>query len=219
MFVRAIASSLLFILLVVPAYAQGMLTGKVVGISDGDTLTLLNDSKQQIKVRLAEIDTPEAKQPFGTKAKQKLSDLAFSKQAEVKVVDTDRYGRTVGRVYVNGLDVNAEMVKSGAAWVYVQYAKDASLFVLEKEARDNKRGLWALPESQRQEPWEWRKEQRKPKQEKVSQNTVSPLLEVYKTSYLHTAKSCCKICDKGKPCGDSCISKSYTCRKPVGCAC
>ena len=98
-------------------------TGKVVGISDGDTLTLLvpdGASYRQVKVRLGEIDTPESRQPYGERAKQALSDLAFGQQARVVVQDTDRYGRTVGRVYVGGTDVNAEMVKRGAAWAYRQ---------------------------------------------------------------------------------------------------
>ena len=98
-------------------------TGKVVAISDGDTLTLLvpdGASFKQVKVRLGEIDTPESRQPYGQRAKQALSDLAFNQQARVVVQDTDRYGRTVGRVYVGSLDVNAEMIRQGAAWAYRQ---------------------------------------------------------------------------------------------------
>lgn len=135
--------------------------GKVVGVSDGDTLTLLvpdGSSQRQIKVRLGEIDAPELSgQPYGTSAKQQLSDLAFGRQARVAVQDTDRYGRTVGRVYVGGFDINAEMIRRGGAWVYRQYAKDQSLYRLETEAKAAKRGLWALPEAQRLPPWEWRK--------------------------------------------------------------
>lgn len=135
-------------------------SGRVVGISDGDTLTLLvpdGTSFKQLKIRLAEIDTPESAQPYGQKAKQALSDLAYNKQARVAVQDTDRYGRIVGRVYIGNLDVNAELVKSGSAWVYRQYAKDKSLFVLETQARVVKRGLWSLPEAQQVPPWDWRK--------------------------------------------------------------
>ena len=135
-------------------------TGKVVGISDGDTLTLLvpdGASFKQIKVRLGEIDTPERKQPYGTRAQQTLSELAFNQQARVVVQDTDRYGRTVGRVYVGSLDVNAELVKQGVAWVYRQYLKDQSLLKLEADAKAAKRGLWGLPEAERCPPWDWRK--------------------------------------------------------------
>jgi endonuclease YncB( thermonuclease family) len=92
-------------------------TGKVVAIADGDTLTLLVD-RQQMKVRLAEIDTPERRQPYGSRAKEGLSQLAFGRRARVVAVDRDRYGRTVGRVYVGDTDVNAELVRRGAAWVY-----------------------------------------------------------------------------------------------------
>lgn len=73
------------------------------------------------------------------------------------VQDTDRYGRTVGRVYVGDTDVNAELVKQGAAWVYRQYAKDPSLYALENEAKAARRGLWGLPETERCPPWDWRK--------------------------------------------------------------
>lgn len=134
--------------------------GRVVGVSDGDTLTLLvpdGTSYQQVKVRLGEIDTPERKQPYGTRAQQTLSDLAYNQQARVVVQDTDRYGRTVGRVYVGSVDVNAEMVKQGAAWAYRQYLKDQSLLKLEADAKAAKRGLWGLPEAERCPPWDWRK--------------------------------------------------------------
>lgn len=135
------------------------LTGKIVGVHDGDTLTLLvSDGARfkQVKVRLAEIDTPESKQPYGQRAKQALSDLTFGKQVRVVVQDTDKYGRTVGRVYVGGVDVNAELVKRGAAWVYRRYSRDPSLLVLEQHAKAAKRGLWTLPEAQRCPPWDWR---------------------------------------------------------------
>ncbi|MCB1826722.1 MAG: thermonuclease family protein, partial [Candidatus Competibacteraceae bacterium] len=134
-------------------------TGKVVGVHDGDTLTLLVSDGSRfkpVKVRLAEIDTPESKQPYGERAKQALSDLAFGKQARVVVQDTDKYGRTVGRVYVGSLDVNAELVKRGAAWVYRQYSSDPSLITLEQQAKAARRGLWALPDAQRCAPWDWR---------------------------------------------------------------
>jgi len=143
-------------LLPISATAQEHI-GQVVGISDGDTLTILDNRKQQIKVRLAEIDTPESSQPYGKRAKQVLSGLVHGKTVTVKVQDIDRYGRTVGRVYVGDIDVNAEMVKLGAAWVYRKYAKDQGLYALENQAKQNKAGLWSLPEAEQVPPWEWRK--------------------------------------------------------------
>jgi endonuclease YncB( thermonuclease family) len=138
-----------------PAFAE-RIAGRVVGVADGDTLTVLTDHKRQVRVRLAGIDTPERRQPYGTRARQVLSALAFGRSAEVEVEDTDRHGRSVGRVRVGGRDVNAEMVRRGAAWVYVRYNRDPALVALEAKARVARRGLWALPEAERVPPWEWR---------------------------------------------------------------
>ncbi len=132
------------------------ITGRVVRITDGDTLTVLNPAKRQIRVRLAEIDTPEARQPYGQRARQTLSNLTFGRVVRVTIQDTDRYGRTVGRVHAGTVDVNAEMVRRGAAWVYRQHSEDPALLRLEEEARQARRGLWALPEAERTPPWEWR---------------------------------------------------------------
>ena len=157
--VQKISLFLMLWLMITPAFAEELM-GKVIAIADGDTLTVLGGDNQQIKIRLAEIDTPESGQPYGSRARQALAALAFGKQARIVETDRDRYGRTVGRVYVGGMDVNAELVRQGAAWVYRQYAKDPALFALEDEARAAKRGLWALPEAQQIPPWEWRKAER-----------------------------------------------------------
>ena len=98
------------------------LTGLVVGVSDGDTITILDSQKQQTKIRLGEIDTPESAQPYGSRAKQELSNLVFKKTVNVEVQTIDKYGRTVGRVYADGNDVNAEMVRKGAALPAVSLA-------------------------------------------------------------------------------------------------
>jgi endonuclease YncB( thermonuclease family) len=127
--------------------------GKVVGVSDGDTLTVLI-SGRQTKVRLAEIDAPEKRQSFGERSKQSLSDLVYGKRVEVKHEDRDHYGRIVGRVYTEGLDVNAEQIKRGMAWIYRKYNRDRSLLTLEQEARGAKRGLWTEPNPI--PPWEYR---------------------------------------------------------------
>lgn len=137
--------------------------GLVVKITDGDTLTLLDGANKQVKVRLAGIDTPESRQPYGNRAKQELASLSFSKRVVVKVQDVDRYARVVGRIDVGGLDVNAEMVRRGAAWVYRQYTKDPRLYALEEWARKNKKGLWGLPEAEQIPPWEWRRMKRRSK--------------------------------------------------------
>jgi micrococcal nuclease len=115
----------------------------VIGISDGDTLTVLDESKRQVTIRLAEIDAPEKRQPFGKRSKQSLSELCFGKQAEIKPRVKDRYGRTVARVNCAGIDANAEQVNRGMAWVYRKYAKDNYLYVLQHEAKAARRGLWS----------------------------------------------------------------------------
>lgn len=137
------------------AVAATTLIGRVVGVTDGDTITVLVD-QQQVRVRLTEIDTPEKAQPWGTRANQALSEKVFGKTVEVRSEGTDRYGRTLGRVYVDGRDVNREMVREGNAWVYRQYMKDESLLTDEEYARVNGLGLWSLPEAQQVPPWEWR---------------------------------------------------------------
>ena len=152
-----------FILLFIAACmvpVRQSLEGDVVAITDGDTLTLLTADQQQVKIRLSQVDTPERGQPYATRSKQALSDLAFGKQVKVAVVDIDRYGRTVGRVFVGQVDISAELVSSGAAWVYRRYATDERLYALEETAREQQRGLWGLPESQRVPPWEWRRAKR-----------------------------------------------------------
>ncbi len=134
---------------------SSVLSGRIVSITDGDTLTLLVD-REQIRIRLAQIDAPESAQPYGKKSKAALSELAFGKRARVEVVDVDRYGRTVGEVYVGGLHVNSEMVRSGHAWAYTAYARSLEIIAFEDEARAAGLGLWALPESERDPPWIWR---------------------------------------------------------------
>ena len=105
--------------------------GRVVSISDGDTFTLLTPGRNQIKVRLAEIDAPESGQPYGQKSKQALSDLVYGKNVLVRVQTADRYGRKVGRPYVDDLDVCEEMVRIGAAWAYRQYLREDYLLEIE----------------------------------------------------------------------------------------
>ena len=134
-------------------------TGKVVGVSDGDTIKVMRAGRA-VKVRLHGIDCPEKKQPFGTRAKRYTSDMAFGRQVTVQVKTTDRYGRIVGEVILlDGSSLNKELVYVGLAWWYKKYApNDRTLKALEAGARAEKRGLWAdknpIP------PWEWRRIER-----------------------------------------------------------
>ncbi len=140
-----------------PVFANSeTINGRVIGVSDGDTLNLLDSSNTQFKIRLAAIDAPEKAQAFGQRAKQKLFDLCYGKRASVQVVSIDRYGRTVGDVDCAGINANEVMVQSGFAWVYRKYDKGHEhLYGLEEEARNARRGLWADPNPIA--PWDWRK--------------------------------------------------------------
>ena len=150
-----------------PASAE-FIDCRVIGIADGDTFTCLTGNKDQVRVRLAEIDAPEAKQPYGNRARQALSELIFGKNVTLIVQDRDRYGRTVARVKIAAVDVNAEMVRTGAAWAYRDYLKDGSLLNLEAVAKEFKRGIWSLSKTEQQAPWEWRKEKRNGAQQAAS---------------------------------------------------
>lgn len=134
------------------------ITGRVVSIQDGDTLTVLV-VKKQVKVRLADIDAPESKQPFGTRSRQSLAALCFNKEARLETSGRDRYGRTISTVHCAGIDANAHQVQQGMAWVFDRYASSNSpLYVLQDEARNARRGLWADPSPV--PPWEWRNQRR-----------------------------------------------------------
>jgi len=129
----------------------------VVGVADGDSITVLRD-REQVKVRLVDIDAPEKAQAFGNRSKQALEDLVHGREVLVVERGKDRYQRVLGRVYRGDLDVNAEQVRQGMAWVYRQYSKDAALLRIEAEARVQKRGLWHDPDPV--PAWEWRKARR-----------------------------------------------------------
>lgn len=149
--------------------AQVGLTGRVVGVADGDTLTVLSSEQRQIVVRLAAIDAPEVGkgmsrpgQPFGMRSRQALANVCFAKQARIELVEgQSTYGRSVGYVTCNGIDANLEMLRQGMAWVYPQYNRGARRHDYERmqqRAQSMKVGLWADP--QPEEPWLWRKKAR-----------------------------------------------------------
>jgi len=129
------------------------LTGKCTGVSDGDTITVLN-GKAQVRIRLEGVDAPELHQDFGQKAKQFTSNLTFGKTVTINVVTIDRYGRTIGRVIVNGKDVSLELIKAGLAWHYLKYSSDPVLAKAEQQARAGKKGLWSMKNPV--PPWDYR---------------------------------------------------------------
>ncbi|NTU68549.1 MAG: thermonuclease family protein [Chlorobiaceae bacterium] len=153
------AVALLVLFLLLPgAYVGAMVVlGRCIGVSDGDTVTLLVDGRPE-KVRLYGIDAPEKAQPFGQKAKQYAASFAYGRQVGLERFGTDRYGRTIGRVAVDGRSLNEEMLRAGLAWHYRAYSHDAHLAALEVDARRARRGLWADPAPV--PPWAFRREKR-----------------------------------------------------------
>lgn len=153
-----------FAVLTSMAYAD-TITGRVVGVADGDTLTLLDASNTQHKIRLSGIDSPEKGQPFGQVCKKSLSDLAYERVVVVEASKLDRYGRVIGKVIVDNQDANLEQLRRGCGWHYKRYQNEQALedrlayTTAEEEARGGKVGLWS--ENDPIPPWEWRKARRR----------------------------------------------------------
>lgn len=144
------------------AMAGGLYFGTVIGVHDGDTLSVLMD-KREVKVRVAYIDAPELGQPFGQTSKKALSELCYQRKAAFYMDGRDRYGRYVSVVLCDGADVAQLMVRAGMAWVYDRYTpRISTLYVTQENAQYDKRGLWADPNPVR--PWEWRRLQRASKE-------------------------------------------------------
>lgn len=132
---------------------------KVVGVHDGDTVTCIDEANQQQKIRLAEIDAPEVSQDFGKVSREALAGMVFGKTIQVVDDGRDRYGRWIGHLYVDGLDVNRQMVATGMAWHYAAYSKDPSLGTLQSQAQAQRLGLWSQPNPM--PPWDYRKNGKK----------------------------------------------------------
>lgn len=143
------------LLCLLPALMLFSESGKVISIADGDTCTVLTSSREQIKIRLAGIDTPEKSQAYGTKAKQALSSKIYNKTVRIAGQSKDRYGRVIADIYVGKRWVNLEMVKEGWAWHYKRYSKDSQLAAAETQAKKLKKGLWK--DSDPTPPWDYRR--------------------------------------------------------------
>jgi endonuclease YncB( thermonuclease family) len=141
------------------------LTGQVVRIADGDTITVLDSSDTQHRIRLAGIDAPESHQAFGEQSRQSLSGMIFGKDVNVSYQKIDQYGRIVGKILLDGKDINLEQVKAGMAWHYKEYEReqtpeDREIYArAEDEARKARRGLWLDPDPV--EPSAFRREEKR----------------------------------------------------------
>lgn len=154
----ALAAGGVLALALLPA-GRGAFEARVIRISDGDSI-VVRAGDTNTAIRLADIDAPERGQPWGRQARSELAGMVAGQTVRIVPVERDRYGRTVAGVEVDGVAVNREMVRRGAAWAYRRYLRDRSMLALEREARARAAGLWALPEAERVAPWDHRQAQR-----------------------------------------------------------
>lgn len=131
-----------------------MLTGKVVSVTDGDTIKVLTKNKTLYKIRLNGIDAPERSQAFGKKSKANLSKLITDRVVDVNYKKTDRYGRILGTILLDNQDINLRQIQDGYAWVYRRYCKRADYYRAEEDARKKRLGLWY--DKYPSPPWEYR---------------------------------------------------------------
>ncbi len=193
------------LLLAAPPKVVEEFSGTVVGVTDGDTITVLVN-KQSIKIRLEGIDAPESGQSFGTQSKQALSEMVFGKRVTIRKTGEDRFGRTLGVVIVGDVDVNAKMIQDGWAWHFRRYNDEDRLAQLEVSARSAKRGLWA--ESNPLAPWDYRARQKTPEAKDTRTtaffwlNTSSGVRHNERCEYFKNTKKG-RLCGptEGKACG------------------
>ena len=204
----------LLVILLLPVFAfadpncreQRCFAAEVVGISDGDTVTLLlrnGGDAGPVKARLTEIDAPERRQPWGARSSQALANKVFGQQVLVASSGEDRYGRLLARLHLGNRDINRELVREGHAWVYRRYATQNWL-PDEAAARNAGRGLWSLHSSQTTPPWEWRQRER---QTKAAQRTTTT----------RSTKAAHRPAMARNAASFSCGGKRY-CREMVSCA-
>ena len=154
-----------------PKMGEHSIVGEVIGVTDGDTIVVLDAQKTQHKIRLQHIDAPESDQAYGTQAKKALSDYVFGKQVTVKWDEKGRYGRTLGNVFVDDRWINKQMVVEGYAWHYKDYSKDEDISKAHSKAYSLKKGLWGGDSTIA--PWNFRRGER-PKVKVTTKPTVDP---------------------------------------------
>ncbi len=157
------------------------LQGKVIKITDGDTINLLLGNYQQRKIRLYGIDAPEKSQPFGKKSKQMLAQMVARKKVTAECIGNDRYGRDICVIWTDNKDINGLMVLHGGAWVYRKYYKGNTYYQYEREAKRKHIGLWSTSEARAIPPWQWR--HRKP-QNSLS-NSSGPAVKLSRNNICH----------------------------------
>ena len=206
-------TAILFTLLAPSSGLCQNLSGKVISVADGDTITILTQGNKQVKIRLYGIDTPEKGQEFGSRAKKFTASLVADESVRVELITTDRYGKTVAMVFLNDLNVNKEIVRSGFAWVYRKYCTEQicnEFYDDEEQARSAGLGLWH--DAKPQPPWEWRNKDRSKVLDSVPDIAASHFHGNVKSNVFH-APGCqnydCKNCVKTFGTEDKAIEAGY----------
>jgi endonuclease YncB( thermonuclease family) len=153
---------IILVILILSTYnvhTQTILTAKVIGVKDGDTVEVMDNHNKTTILRLAEVDCPEKKQPYGNAAKQFTSKAVYRKTISYIITNKDRYGRSVAKVYYKNKHLSSELIKNGLGWHYKKYSNSKELALLEQKARTQRIGLWVDPNPVY--PSDWRKGKRK----------------------------------------------------------
>ncbi len=212
----------LFLLLASPAAAQDVpIEARVAAVRDGDTLEVERGGRT-FSLDVAEIDCPEVEQPFGVEARRAAANLAAGARIGIELRGVPAGGRMTGSVRLpDGRDFAAELLRRGLAWWTGGAEGSAELRALERQARAARRGLWSLDDPE--PPWRFRGEAgprvERPEAEAVRAVPAPPREAPRRGADCIPRSRCCRVCGKGKACGDSCIQASLTCHKGRGCAC
>lgn len=155
---RKLLIFILSLIIIVLSFAT-TIKGKVIKVADGDTITILEENGDKTRIRFYGIDAPEKKQDYGIKSLNILKKLIDKKEVEIEIKNKDQYGRIVGVVYYDKININLYMLETGNAWWYKQYSKHNIEFkIAEEKAKSEKIGLWK--EKNPTPPWIYRKEKK-----------------------------------------------------------
>ena len=189
-------------------------TARVTAVVDGDTIHVVDDRGIEFNIRVDGIDCPESGQPFGGVALRFTRAQVFDRAVQIHIVDTDSRGRYVARVSVDGQDLSTQLLRSGLAWHYTDYSKDAALATAERDARQSKRGLWS--EASAVPPWVWRRQSAAKHASRGPDDGAGPFFANTSSRVFHAA-SCrnahCKNCTVEFSTAQAAVAAGY---RPAG---
>jgi micrococcal nuclease len=138
-------------------YYSETIRGKTTKVLDGDTIDVITDQQKMVRIRLDSIDAPEKSQPFGQKSKDTLESWIGDQDVKVDVKSKDKYGRMIGVVYLEDVNINRALVQKGLAFAFEPFLKDQEILKIQEQAKSSHIGVWSIPESELVKPWDYRK--------------------------------------------------------------